>query len=51
MKLMVEGLNAAHAKVNYYRFDIDRLSKNIRDMKEEWFNEKRKAKSCKRNSK
>lgn len=42
MKSMVVELNSAHAQVNHYRFDIDRLNKDIVDMKNAWFNMKRK---------
>lgn len=42
MKNMIGELNAAHAQVNHYRFEIDRLNKNISDIKENWFALKRK---------
>ena len=42
MKNMIEELNAAHAQVNHYRFDIDRLNGSLTDMKERWFAMKKK---------
>ena len=42
MKNMIGELNNAHAQVNHYRFEIDRLNKTISDVKEKWFATKRK---------
>jgi chromosome segregation ATPase len=42
MKNMIKELNAAHAQVNHYRFEIDRLNKDINDIKEKWFAMKKK---------
>ena len=42
MKGMILELNSAHAQVNHYRFDIDRLNKAISSLKETWFAMKKK---------
>lgn len=42
MKSMINELNASHAQVNHYQFEIDRLKENLGQMKEKWFIMKRK---------
>lgn len=42
MKSMINELNASHAQVNHYRFEIDRLNQSLAEMKDKWFRMKRK---------
>ena len=44
MRSMVSELNAAHAQVNHYKFEIERLNSELSSMKENWFAQQRKQK-------